>query len=77
MDDDRQRATRELQAWQWRDDELVAHETHTLVVNIYSPDEIVALLMQAGFVDVRVVGGYHGGAPNGSEQFLVYVATAP
>lgn len=76
LDIDVQSATRELQAWQWQRDELVAHETHALVVNIYSPNEIVMLLEQAGFVDVRVVGGYHGGEPTGDEEFLVYVATA-
>ena len=72
-----QRATRELQAWQWRNGDLVAHEVHTLVVNIYAQDEIVALLEQAGFVDVRVVGGYHEREPDGSEEFLVYIAAAP
>jgi hypothetical protein len=70
-------ATRELQAWQWRDGALVAHETHTLVVNIYTSEQIVALLGAAGFVDVRVVGGYHGREPTSSDKFHVYVATAP
>ncbi len=77
LDIDAKSAMRELQAWQWRGDELIAHETHKLAVNIYSPDEIVRLLEQAGFIDVRVVGGYHGGEPNGDEEFLVYLATAP
>jgi SAM-dependent methyltransferase len=69
------RVTRELQAWQWRDSDLVGHESHTLTVNIYSSDDIVAMLDQAGFVDIRVVGGYHGGAPTGIDEFLVYVAS--
>lgn len=69
--------TRELQAWQWRGDELVAHETHTLVINVYASDEIVALLDEVGFVDVRVLGGYHGGAPTELDGFHVFVATAP
>ena len=77
LDLDARRATRELQAWQWHDGELVAHETHALIVNIYTREEIVLLLAEAGFVDVRVVGGYHGGEPDGHEEFLVYLATAP
>ena len=76
LDVEAKSARRELQAWQWLGDELVAHETHALVVNIYSPAEIVALLEQAGFVNVRVVGGYHGKPPKGDEAFLVYLATA-
>ena len=65
--------TRELQAWQWQGDELVAHETHALVANVYSSNEIVSLL---GFTDVRVLGSYHGGAPTELDGFHVFVATA-
>lgn len=67
--------TRELQAWQWQGDELVAHETHTLVANVYSSNEIVTLLASVGFTDVRVLGGYHGGAPTELDGFHVFVAT--
>jgi SAM-dependent methyltransferase len=76
MDPDRRCVHREMQAWQWRDDELVAHETHALLVNVYSSTQIIDALTAAGFVDVRVSGGYHGGAPTGTEKFLVYRATA-
>ncbi len=69
--------TRELQAWQWEGDELVAHEAHTLVANVYSSDEIVALLVSVGFTEVSVLGGYHGGAPTELDAFHVFVATAP
>ncbi len=67
--------TRELQAWQWQLDELVAHETHALLSNLYSSDEIVRLLDSVGFVDVRVLGGYHGGAPTDLDRFHVFIAT--
>ncbi len=69
--------TRELQAWQWRRGELVAHETHALIANMYSSDEIVTLLASVGFTDVRVLGGYHGGPPTEQDAFHVFVATAP
>ena len=68
---------RELEAWQWRDDQLLAHEVHRLVCNVWSRDEIVAGLEDVGFAEVEVVGGYHGGAPRGDERFLVYVARRP
>ncbi len=68
------RVTRELQAWQWRDGELVAHQTHPLVANVYSREQIVAALTQTGFSEISVVGGYHGGEPTGREEFLVYRA---
>ena len=66
------RVTRELQAWQWLNDELVAHETHALVMNVYSAEQIVAALADAGFVDVSVVGGYHGAEPTSEDRFLVF-----
>jgi SAM-dependent methyltransferase len=69
--------TREMQAWQWHGDELVAHEAHDLVANVYSSDEIVALLTAVGFTDVRVLGGYHGGTPAEPDRFHVFIATAP
>ncbi len=74
VDVDARRLARELQAWQWSDGELLAHETHRLVVNVYTSSEIVAALGAVGFDDVRVVGGYHGDPPTGDERFLVYIA---
>jgi SAM-dependent methyltransferase len=71
------RMTRELQAWQWSGGELVAHETNSLNINIYSSTEVVDALGDAGFADVRTVGGYHGDPPTGGEQFLVYLAHRP
>ena len=68
--------TREMQAWQWKRDELVAHETHALVANVYSSNEIVTLLATVGFTDVRVLGGYHGGEPTQLDAFHVFTATA-
>ena len=68
---------REMQAWRWREGKRSPETPHELVENLYSEREVVALLDRAGFVDIEVVGGYHGGPPNGDEQFLVYVATRP
>jgi SAM-dependent methyltransferase len=51
------RVTRALQAWQWRDGELLAEEEHVLTETAYGRDELVALLERAGFVDVQVRDG--------------------
>ena len=67
--------TRELQAWQWQRGELVAHETHVLVSNLYSSNQIVKLLGSVDFTDVRVLGDYHGGAPTELDGFHVFIAT--
>ena len=77
VDVDARRMIRELQAWQWSAGKLIAHETHRLVLNVYSSSEIIAALDAAGFDDVRVVGGYHGDPPTGDERFLVYLAHRP
>ena len=77
VDPDARQVTREMQAWQWSNGELVASETHALVANAYTSSEIVDALGEAGFDDVRVVGGYHGGEPTGDEEFLVYLARRP
>jgi hypothetical protein len=69
--------TREIQVWQWSDGDLVAHETHGLVTNVYTPAEILEAFDEAGIHSVEVVGGYHGGEPTGHEEFLVYLARRP
>ena len=37
----------------------------------------MALLAAVGVADVRVLGGYHGGAPAELDGIHVFVATAP
>ena len=51
------RMTRAIQAWQWRDGNLVAEEEHLLTESVYGRDELAALLERAGFVDVDVRSG--------------------
>jgi len=77
VDDETRRVAREIQAWQWSDGQLVAHETHELFTNIYTSGEILDALGEAGFHDVEVEGGYHGGQPTGDEEFFVYLARRP
>ncbi len=68
---------REMQIWQWRGDDLTARETRGLRYNVYSSAEIASLLTEVGFINVDVLGGYHGGAPQADDRFHVFVATAP
>lgn len=77
VDPDARRVGHEIQAWQWSDGRLLAHESHTLTANVYTPDEILHAFREAGAHDVDVVGGYHGGEPTGEEEFLVYLTRRP
>lgn len=74
--DDRQ-VRREIRVWRWRDGDLIGDERHELTYVVHQPDEIVTMLRRAGFVDVRVIGGYDGAPPSPAHQFLVYEARSP
>ena len=67
-----QRATREMQAFMWRDGELVAEEEYVLTTTLYFRDEIVLMLERAGFAEVSVRGPYNDAAPAPDDDFLVY-----
>ncbi len=77
VDVDTRQFSLHMQVWQWSNGELVAHETHSLVINSYTSSEIVAALHAAGFDDVGVVGGYDGHRPTGGEETLLYIARRP
>ena len=68
---------RELRVWRWRDGEVIGDERHELTSMIHHPDEIVAMMNEAGFVDVNVIGGYDGAEPSPVHQFLVYEGRNP
>jgi SAM-dependent methyltransferase len=68
------RGVRELRAWRWHDGDVVAAERHQLIFGAYTADRLVELLTDAGFVDIRVLGGYDGAAPGPQHEFLVFEA---
>ncbi len=68
-----QSVTRELQAFMWRDGELVAEEVHRLTERFYFRSELVLLLENAGFVDVEVRGDHNDAEPTGDDDFLVFL----
>jgi hypothetical protein len=67
----------EMQAFMWRDGELVAEEEHLLTMRLYFRNEIVLLLENAGFVDVEVRGDHNDAEPTGDDDFLVFLARKP
>lgn len=74
VDQSGRRTTMALAAWMWREGALVAKEEHLLTESYYERDELVSLLERAGFVDVDVRGGYHGGPPASDDDMIVFVA---
>jgi hypothetical protein len=72
-----QRLTLEMQAFMWRDGELVAEDEHRLTLTLYFRDEIVLMLERAGFVDVTVRAALTDAEPTGADDFLVYTARRP
>ena len=69
-----QQATLEMQAFMWRDDELVAEEEHVLTMMLYFKDELVLMLERAGFADVSVRGPYNDAEPKPDDDFLIFIA---
>lgn len=67
------RLTRAIQAWQWRNGELVAEEEHFLTESLYQRDELVTLLESAGFVEVEV----RSGASAWGHDMLVFLGRRP
>lgn len=72
-----QRLTLEMQAFRWRDGELVAADEHELVLTLYFKDEIVLMLERAGFVDVTVRAALTDAEPTAADDFLVFTARRP
>jgi SAM-dependent methyltransferase len=72
-----QQVTFEMHAEQWRDDELVAQETHLLKMTLYFTPEVVLMLERAGFVGIDVRAGYTGAEPTSDDDFVVFVARKP
>ena len=72
-----QRVTMEMQAFMWRDGELIAEDEHVLTLTLYFKDEIVLMLERAGFVDVTVRAALTDAEPTGADDFLVFTARKP
>jgi hypothetical protein len=72
-----QRMTMEMEAFMWRDGELVATDEQLLTMTLYFKDEIVLMLERAGFVEVTVRAALTDAKPTAADDFLVYTARRP
>ena len=70
VDESERRVTRAIQAWQWREGELVAEEEHVLTESLYERDELAALMARAGFADLDV----RDGASAWGHEMIVFLA---
>jgi len=69
--------TREMRARRWRHGQLEADERHTLKETLYFRNELLMMLGQAGFEDIRVEGGYEHADPTSDSDVLVFIARKP
>jgi len=66
--------TYELEASMWRGGALVAEEEHRLTERMYFRDELVTMLVRAGFAEVQVFGGYSDRPARADDDILVFSA---
>ena len=67
-------ATRQIMARLWRKDELLKEEVHTQKVEDYSKNELVMMLEQAGFSEIRIDGDYSAEPATADHKALLFVA---
>ena len=72
-----QQATLEIRARQWRDDQLVAEEVHTLDLGLYFKNELALMLERAGFEVLAVHGSHEERPATADDDFVVFVARKP
>jgi hypothetical protein len=75
LDPLRQQEAWEINAYRWRDGNLIAQERHQLTSNLYFCAELVMMLERAGLTGIEVRGEYNDLPPTAQDSFLVYVAT--
>jgi SAM-dependent methyltransferase len=67
-------ATRQIRARLWRDGELLQEEIHTQKLEDYSKNELVLMLQNAGFDEMRILGDYSDEPATADHKVLVFVA---
>jgi SAM-dependent methyltransferase len=68
-----QRRTLEIKARLWHDGQVAAEEAHSLTENLYFAQEILLMLGDAGFRDLRVEGGYTGQSASADDGAVVFI----
>ena len=74
LDPMEQRLTLEMRAELWREGRLAEQEDRLLRENLYFHNEILLMLVQAGFADVSVRAGYITREPAADDTKLVFIA---
>jgi SAM-dependent methyltransferase len=74
LDPMEQRQTLEMRAELWREGRLIMQEERLLQENLYFRNEILLLLVNAGFGDVSVRAGYNARKPTAGDPMLVFIA---
>ncbi|HEX5322590.1 MAG TPA: hypothetical protein VFW40_02310, partial [Capsulimonadaceae bacterium] len=54
-----------------KDGKLLETEFEDFILRRYEPGEIIGLLQEAGFVDIRAYGGYHREPPADSDSSVI------
>ena len=69
-----QRITMDVRVRLWHGGEMIKEETYQLEENLYFVQELLLMLEDAGFHDLRVEGGYSGRPATADDGMVVFVA---
>ena len=69
-----QRLTMDVRVRLWHSGEVIKEETYRLEESLYFVQEVLLMLDDAGFRDVRVEGGYSGRLATADDGIVVFVA---
>jgi hypothetical protein len=67
-------AVRQMRARLWRGDDLLQEEIHTQKLEDYSKNELVLMLVNAGFGEITITGDYSDVPANSDSRALVFIA---
>lgn len=65
---------RQLRARLWRDGQLLEEQVHTQYYEEYGKNELMLMLEQAGFSNIRIVGDYSEAPATADHKSLIFVA---
>ena len=74
LDPFEQRTTYQIRARLWHDGKIVKEEEHSLRINLYLVQEVLAMLDEAGFSEVAVEAGYTGRPATADDASVAFVA---
>ncbi len=72
-----QRVAYQMRARLWRGGALLEEETATLYESLYFAQELLQLLREVGYTDIRLEGGYRGEPATPDDGSVTFVAVRP